>query len=81
MAIDLRADFLLIDELRGRAVATARGLVVVGALGVLIESYRRQRIQNPMEILAQLRACRFHLSRRLVHEFEEHIRLISRTDE
>jgi len=81
LAIDLRADFLLIDELRGRTVATARGLVVIGALGVLLESYRRQRIQNPLEILAQLSACRFHLSRRLVAEFEEQIRLISRMHE
>jgi len=56
LAIDLRADFLLIDEVRGRKVATARGLVVIGALGVLLESYRRRHIDNPLEILAQLRA-------------------------
>jgi len=52
LAIDLRADFLLIDEVRGRKVATARGLVVIGALGVLLESYRQRRIDNPLEILA-----------------------------
>jgi predicted nucleic acid-binding protein len=74
LAIDLQADYVLIDELRGRTAAAARGLVVIGALGILLESYRRQLIHNPLEILAELRACRFRLSRRLVLEFEDQIR-------
>ncbi len=81
LATDLRADFLLIDELRGRNTATARGLVVIGALGILLESYRQRRIENPLEILTQLRANRFHLSRRLVREFEVQIGLIRRSHE
>jgi len=74
LAIDLRADFLLIDEFCGRNIATACGLVVIGALGILLESYRQRRIENPLEILAQLRASRFHVSRRLAREFEEQVR-------
>ena len=71
LAIDLKADYLLIDERRGRQIATARGLTVIGALGILIESHRQGRIQNPSDILGELRAARFRVSRRLVQEFEE----------
>ncbi len=78
LAIDLRADFLLVDEFRGRNIATARGLVVIGVLGILLESYRRRRIENPLEMLAQLRANQFHVSRRLVREFEKQIGLTAR---
>jgi predicted nucleic acid-binding protein len=81
LALDLRADFLLIDELQGRTAGVARGLVVIGALGVLIESYRRRLIRNPLEILAQLHDSRFHLSRRLAREFAEQIRLIDQPHE
>ena len=76
LAIDFGADFLLIDEHRGRQIATARGATVIGALGILLESYRQGRIQNPLDVLAQLRASRFRVSRRLVREFEEQIRLM-----
>ncbi|MGO9275203.1 MAG: DUF3368 domain-containing protein [Terriglobia bacterium] len=73
LVLDLRADFLLIGELRGRSIAAARGLVVIGVLGILLESHRQRRIENPLELLAQLRAHRFHVSRRLVREFEKQI--------
>jgi predicted nucleic acid-binding protein len=76
LAMDLRADFLLMDERRGRQMATARGIIVIGVLGILLESYRRRRIQHPFDILAELRASRFRVSRRLVQEFEEQIRLM-----
>jgi predicted nucleic acid-binding protein len=74
LAVDLHADYLLIDERRGRQIATARGLTVIGTLGILLESYRRGLIQNPSDVLADLRAARFRVSRRLVQEFEEQIR-------
>jgi len=75
LAVDLHADYLLIDERRGRQIATARGIPVIGTLGILIESYRRKHIENPSEVLAELRAARFRISSRLAREFEEQIRL------
>jgi predicted nucleic acid-binding protein len=65
LAIDLKADYLLIDERRGRQIATARGLTVIGTLGILIESHRQGRLQNPSDILVELRAARFRVSPRL----------------
>jgi uncharacterized protein len=77
LAIDSRADLLLMDERRGRDLAARRGLAVVGVLGILLESYRRRLIDNPLEILDQLRACRFHASRRLVAEFEGQVQRLA----
>lgn len=38
LAIERRADLLLVDERRGRRTATAAGLTVTGLLGVLVLS-------------------------------------------
>ncbi len=73
LATSLDADFLLMDEHRGRQTTTDRGITVIGVLGILLESYRRGRIQDPVEILAQLRATRFRVSRRLIVEFADQI--------
>jgi predicted nucleic acid-binding protein len=40
LAINLQPDFILIDERLGRKEASRRGLVVIGALGVLREAHR-----------------------------------------
>ena len=77
LALELHSDFLLIDERRGRQMAATLGLTVIGALGTLLESYRWGLIQNPLEILTQLRASGFRLSRQLVEEFDEQIRLLA----
>lgn len=41
LAEQLGADALLIDERRGRAVATARGLSVIGTVGIVAGARRR----------------------------------------
>lgn len=55
LALELRAEVLVMDERRGRQLATARGLTVIGALGMLRESYRRNLIQDPLALAARLR--------------------------
>jgi len=78
LAMDVHADFLLIDERRGRTMATERGIIVLGILGILIESYRRGHVQNPAEILEQLLKVGFRVSRRLTIEFERQILITAR---
>ena len=78
LAHELRADLLIMDERRGRQIAAARGLTVIGTLGILRESYRRNLISNPIEVAAQLRSAAFRASRALMKRFEEQIRELER---
>jgi predicted nucleic acid-binding protein len=41
LSLDLGADFLIIDEQKGRQVAKGYGLTIIGLLGVLIEAKNR----------------------------------------
>jgi len=78
LALELRAEVLVMDERRGRQVAAARGITVIGTLGMLRESYRRGFIDNPLELAARLRSMGFRASRPLTRRFEEQIREVER---
>lgn len=65
LAKELAADITLMDEWKGRRIATKEGLTVVGCIGVLEELYRRKEI-------ADLRAVYQEL-------VNQHIRIDSRT--
>lgn len=78
LALELRAELLIMDDRRGRQMATARGLTVIGALGMLRESYRQRLIENPLELTAQLRSNGFRVSRALMRRFEEQIHELER---
>jgi predicted nucleic acid-binding protein len=69
---------LIMDERRGRQMASRRGISVVGVLGMLRESYRRGLVANPIALAAQLRSLGFHVSRALLQRFEEQVRELER---
>jgi predicted nucleic acid-binding protein len=54
LALDLQAEVILLDEVRGRAVARTLGLRAVGTLGVLIEAKRRGLIASFRQELDRL---------------------------
>jgi predicted nucleic acid-binding protein len=70
LAIEGRADVLIMDEWKGRAIARSRRLPLVGALGVLGDAYQRGLIDTPLEILADMRRGGFRISNEIVTEFE-----------
>ncbi len=54
LAEELQADYLLIDERKGRRLAQARDLRVVGLLGVILIAKRRGLISSARDLLSQL---------------------------
>jgi uncharacterized protein len=54
LALEVKADLLLMDERRGRIVATSYGLQVTGLLGVLVQAKRNNLIQIIKPLVDQL---------------------------
>lgn len=54
LAVELKADLLLMDERRGRALATSYGLSVTGLLGVLLQAKRNSLISTVKPLMDQL---------------------------
>ncbi|SKB94409.1 DUF3368 domain-containing protein [Dyadobacter psychrophilus] len=54
LAKDLNADILLIDEKKGRAIATQLGINITGILGILIEAKRQNHIAEIKPIIQTL---------------------------
>jgi hypothetical protein len=71
LALKRRAAILIMDERRGRLIGERKDLVVIGALGMLVEAYRRKWLDDPLVILDELRSAGFRVSRRLVVRFNK----------
>jgi len=56
LAVEVQADWLLIDERVGRYVAQNVGMRVKGTLGLLVEAYRRGQIADLRATMDELRA-------------------------
>ena len=66
LAIELKADFLLLDERKGRAIATRLGLRPIGLLGVLVEAKHKRLITDLRSVLDDLiRKAGFWISQEL----------------
>lgn len=68
LAEALRADALLIDERRGRAVAAGRNIPVLGTLGVVAGARRLGVLDAVRPVIEALRADGFWLSDELVSD-------------
>ena len=68
LAERLMAKVLLIDERKGRQVATSRGLAVLGTLGIVAGARQRGLIPLAGPLIAQLREDGFRLADALVHD-------------
>ena len=65
LAVELKADALLIDDRKGRNAAMARGIITVGRIGVLEFAAERQLIDLPQK-LDQLSRTNFRISERML---------------
>ncbi len=63
MALELRADLVLMDEAEGRAAATALKLTTMGLLGILLQARQRGLIASVAPLLDRLaRKARFWMA-------------------
>ena len=54
LALELRADLVLMDEAEGRAAATALKLTTMGLLGILLQARQRSLISSVAPLLDRL---------------------------
>lgn len=63
LALELRADLVLMDEAQGRAAATALALTTMGVLGILLQARKRSLIPALAPLLDRLEGeARFWMS-------------------
>ncbi len=66
LALEDRANYLIIDEFKGRAVADRLGIPIVGILGVLVQAEKRGLVVDLEEEIKKLRSVGFRLNQNLV---------------
>lgn len=64
---ELRADWVLMDEAKGRLAAELLGLRMIGTLGLLLLGKRMGKVTAVRPLLDTLRANKFYINDRMYH--------------
>ena len=70
----IHSDFLLMDEVPGRRVASGMGLEIMGSIGVLINGFREGFISELKMSFDRIRNTNRHISERLLQDSLDIIR-------
>lgn len=71
LAIQKKADYLLIDEKEGRKITVEKELKIIGTLGILIEAKRRNLIKSVRSKMNDLIDIGFWISPKLYNKIIE----------
>lgn len=71
LAMELKADLLLIDDLAGRRAAQIHGISVMGTLGFLKVMHKKGRIKNLKSVLDALQKQGFWMGEELYRRMLE----------
>ena len=55
LALELRADLLIVDDLAARRTAEKTGLKITGVIGVLLEGKKRELIRSVRDVMNEMR--------------------------
>jgi uncharacterized protein len=61
LAIELNADYLVIDEAKGRAIAESMGIKIVGLLGTLVKAKEKGIVSEVKPIIDDLKKIGFRI--------------------
>lgn len=63
LAVELKSDWLLLDEKEGRRIARLLGLKVTGILGIILRGWYEGKVSSVKEVIEQLRTqAHFHIA-------------------
>ena len=65
LAVKEKADFLLIDEVKGRKIASEKAIRIIGTLGILVDAKKRKLIESVKEKMDDLKAVGFWINQSL----------------
>ena len=68
LAIELKADYLVIDEYKGRAIAETKGVKIVGLLGVLIAAKKDGHLTAVKPLIEKIQSNGFRLNGSLINK-------------
>ena len=68
LAIELKAEYLIIDEYKGREIADKKGVKIVGLLGVLIAAKTDGHLEAVMPLIDKIQLNGFRLNRSLINK-------------
>ena len=66
LAVNEKADLIILDDLAARNVARELRLQFTGTLGVLMAAYRKELIKDLNQVVDDLQRCGFHMSDSLI---------------
>ncbi len=75
LAQELKADVVLIDELKARKLARERGLIHLGCVGILEDAFQKNLLADLQQAYQQLLASGTFISRRILEQSLEHFKL------